>query len=90
MSHLFREVIDESLNVLRLNLGYDIFDTWHQELKCLPPIQGALGLQLAHSNFQMNLQQGSMEDQIIASHTCFGGYMDVSCQASLYTLQVCV
>ena len=27
-----------------------------------------------------------MQDQIIASHTCFGGHMDVNCKASLYKL----
>ena len=63
--------------------GYYMFETWHQELDCLPPTQGALGLQLAHSNFLMNVQQGCMQDQIIASHTYFGAYMDVSCEASL-------
>ena len=31
--------------------------------------------------------QGFMQDQIIASHTCFGGQMDVNCQASLQTLK---
>ena len=25
------------------------------------------------------LDQGFMQDQIIASHTCFGGHMDVNC-----------
>ena len=27
----------------------------------------------------MNGSQGLMQDQIIASHTCFGGHMDVNC-----------
>ena len=26
-----------------------------------------------------NFTQGFMQDKIIASHTCFGGHMDVSC-----------
>ena len=25
------------------------------------------------------VHQGFMQDQIIASHTCFGGHMDVNC-----------
>ena len=29
-----------------------------------------------------------MQDQIIASHTCFGGHMDVNCYARLQTLNV--
>ena len=29
-----------------------------------------------------------MQDQIIASHTCFGGHMDVNCLGSLHTLNV--
>ncbi|KAK2193100.1 hypothetical protein NP493_17g06000 [Ridgeia piscesae] len=29
-----------------------------------------------------------MQDKIIASHTCFGGHMDVNCSASLQTLDV--
>ena len=32
-------------------------------------------------------QQGFMQDQIIASHTCFGGHMDVNCYASLQTFE---
>ena len=28
-----------------------------------------------------------MQDKIIASHTCFGGHMDVNCQASLQTFK---
>ena len=31
-----------------------------------------------------------MQDQIIASHTCFGGHMDVNCYPSLQTLNVSV
>ena len=29
--------------------------------------------------------QGFMQDKIIASHTCFGEHMDVSCSAGLQT-----
>ena len=29
--------------------------------------------------FVVNFRQGFMQDQIIASHTCFGGHMDVNC-----------
>ena len=29
-----------------------------------------------------------MQDHIFASHTCFGGHMDVNCYASLQTLRV--
>ena len=29
-----------------------------------------------------------MQDQIITSHICFGGHMDVNCKASLQTLNV--
>ena len=32
--------------------------------------------------------QGFIQDQIIASHTCFGGHMDVNCLASLQTINV--
>ena len=28
---------------------------------------------------QYNGQQGFMQDKIIASHTCFGGHMEVNC-----------
>ena len=31
--------------------------------------------------------QGFMQDTIIASHTCFGGHMDVNCLASLRTFR---
>ena len=31
--------------------------------------------------------QGFMQDKIIASHTCFGGHMDVNCSASLQTFK---
>ena len=34
------------------------------------------------------VDQGFMQDQIIASHTCFGGHIDVKCYASLQTLNV--
>ena len=27
-----------------------------------------------------------MQDKIIATHTCFGGHMDVNCYAKLYKL----
>ena len=29
-----------------------------------------------------------MQDEILASHTCFGGHMDVNCQGTLQTLNV--
>ena len=32
--------------------------------------------------------QSILQDQIIASQTCFGGHMDVNCSASLRTLNV--
>ena len=28
---------------------------------------------------QQSAEQGFMQDKIIASHTCFGGHMDVNC-----------
>ena len=31
-------------------------------------------------------KQGFMQDKIIATHTCFGGHMDVNCYAKLYKL----
>ena len=40
---------------------------------------------MASNNFLCNLTvaltggQGFMQDKIIASHTCFGGHMDVNC-----------
>ena len=29
--------------------------------------------------FLVQLDMGFMQDKIIASHTCFGGHMDVNC-----------
>ena len=35
----------------------------------------------------VHIIQGFMQDHIFASHTCFGGHMDVNSQASLQTLK---
>ena len=37
--------------------------------------------------FHIRYCQGFMQDQIIASHTCFSGHMDVNCWASLQALK---
>ena len=34
---------------------------------------------LSYMMFTVSFDQGFMQDQIIASHTCFGRHMDVNC-----------
>ena len=36
-------------------------------------------LNLYVNNYTLTHTQGFMQDKIIASHTCFGGHMDVNC-----------
>ena len=47
---------------------------WHQEWKQYVPYGGTRsGSNMCH------MVEGYMQDKIIASHTCFGGHMDVNC-----------
>ena len=40
------------------------------------------------SEIEYNNIEGFMQDQIIASHTRFGGHVDVNCSARLQTLNI--
>ena len=47
-----------------------------------PQLAGLLNSTVLHSESLYSLRhvtQGFMQDQIIASHTCFGGHVDVNC-----------
>ena len=35
-------------------------------------------MKLVFNHFVIEREQGFMQDKIIASHTCFGGHMDVN------------
>ena len=39
-------------------------------------VSSEVALSILHN---ITSDQGFMQDQIIASHTCFGGHMDVNC-----------
>ena len=34
---------------------------------------------MSHVSRKLDRMQGFMQDKMIASHTCFGGHMDVNC-----------
>ena len=71
----------------RHHAGHRVVWTSSRVHTVVPPVTHNTDSRSSSNYTTVGLHQGFMQDKTIARHTCFGGHMDVNCQASLQTFK---